>query len=280
MDLSISIVSWNTKDLLDQCLRSIYDGTRGIKFEIIVVDNASSDDSPHMVLRKYPQVRLIQNDKNVGFAKANNQAYEISCGRHFLLLNPDTIVHDGALKGLVEFLDEHPEVGAVGPLVLNADGSLQYSWAKFPTFFSEVMGKLDRRIGPSGYWPSTVEEVQAVGPFEVDWIGGCCFMIRRSAVEQIGLMDESLFMYCEETDWCKRLSKAGWSLQVFPKSTIVHLGGKSSEQVPDMSRRHLRLSKSKFFCKHHGFLLGMLLDYILRMRDLMKSILKRHLLIA
>jgi hypothetical protein len=252
MDLSIAIVSWNTRDLLDGCLRSVYDTTREIEFEVIVVDNASADGSPEMVGEKYARAMLIANPDNVGFAAGNNQAYRASAGRHFLLLNPDTTCREGVITGLVRFLDEHPAAGAVGPLVTNDDGTLQYSWAAFPTLWSEMAGRLDRRIGRSGVLPLTADETRMQGPFKADWIGGCCLMIRREAAEQIGPMDESLFMYSEETDWCMRLRKARWEVWVDPSCEIAHLGGKSSDLAKAQSARHLRMSKRQYFRKHHG----------------------------
>lgn len=251
MDLSVSIVSWNTRDLLDECLRSIFATTSSIEFEVIVVDNASSDGSAQVVRAKYSQVKLIENVENVGFARANNQAYAVSAGRYFLLLNPDTVVRGDALKTLVEFIDNHDRAGAVGPLMLNADGSLQYSWARFPTLTSEIVGKLNRRLDglPT---PHTAQEARAMQPFRADWVGGCCLMIKREAVQQIGPMDESLFMYCEETDWCLRLHKSGWEVCVEPAAEIVHLGGQSSGRVSDKCAEQLRRSKALYFAKHHG----------------------------
>ncbi|MGI6296558.1 MAG: glycosyltransferase family 2 protein [Armatimonadota bacterium] len=262
MDLSIAIVSWNTRELLDDCLRSIFDTTQGIEYEVIVVDNKSSDDSVDMVRSTYPQVKFIENQDNVGFPKANNQAYQVSSGRHFMLLNPDTICREGSLAGLVRFLDEHSDAGAVGPLVLNPDETLQYSWARFPRLITEIRGILDRRI--EGFeTPTTAEQVREMGPFVTDWIGGCALVIRRTAVEQIGLMDESFFMYNEETDWCYRLHKQGWSVWVEPSSEIVHLGGQSSSRAKSRSAKHLRDSKRHYFSKHHGMLSGGLLYAIL-----------------
>ncbi len=251
MDLSIAIVSWNTMGLLDECLRSIFETTSGIEFEVIVVDNASSDGSAEMVKSKYSQVKLIENVENVGFARANNQAYAVSAGRHFLLLNPDTVVRGDTLKKLVGFLDNHDKAGAVGPLVLNDDGSLQYSWARFLTVWNEAVGRLDRRIKGLGRPPANADEARSLEPFRVDWVGGCCLMIKREAVQKIGLMDESLFMYCEETDWCLRLHRAGWEVWVEPSTEIVHYGAKSSEQRSQASRRQLIASKGIYFRKHH-----------------------------
>ncbi len=262
MDLSIAIVSWNTRELLDDCLRSVFETTNGLEYEVIVVDNLSSDDSVDMVRSTYPQVRLIENQDNVGFPKANNQAYGVSSGRHFMLLNPDTICREGALVGLVRFLDEHPDVGAVGPLVLNPDETLQYSWARFPRLITEIRGILDRRI--DGFkTPTTAEQVREIGPFATDWVGGCAMVIRRTAVEQIGLMDESFFMYNEETDWCYRLHKQGWSVWVEPSTEIVHLGGQSSSRAKSRSAKHLRDSKRHYFSKHYGVLSGGLLYAVL-----------------
>jgi N-acetylglucosaminyl-diphospho-decaprenol L-rhamnosyltransferase len=276
MDLSIAIVSWNTRDLLNQCLGSIFEATQGIEFEVIVVDNASSDGSADMVRADYPQVCLIPNEGNVGFPSANNQAYRSSHGRHFMLLNPDTICSDGALAGLTRFLDDHPGAGAVGPLVLNPDQTLQYSWARFPTFGSELRGVLDRRIGSAGDLPHTAEQVRAIGPFETDWVGGCSLMIRRAAVEGIGLMDETFFMYNEETDWCLRLRKQGWSVWVEPSASIVHLGGQSSSRVPAQAARHLRASKSKYFAKHHGWFAGAAVYAALSLRSCVGRICARR----
>jgi len=282
MDLSISIVSWNTRDLLGQCLDSVYAAADGLDIEVVVVDNASGDGSVEMVRQRYPRVVLVANTGNAGFAAANNQALAASTGRHFLLLNPDTICRPGALAGLVRFLDEHPRCGAVGPLVLNpvlsgaegpvlsgvegADETLQYSWARFPTFWSEARGRLDRRIAGADKAPTTAQDTCSLGPFRADWIGGCCLMVRRDAVNEIGPMDESLFMYCEETDWCLRLVRAGWEVWVEPAARIVHLGGQSSALVPDEAASRLRMSKRLYFAKHHGVFTGAALGAVLGLK--------------
>jgi GT2 family glycosyltransferase len=276
MNLSIAIVSWNTRDILDQCLTSIYETSVGIDLEVIVVDNASADGSSSLVFGKYPQTRLIENTDNVGFARANNQAYALSTGKYFLLLNPDTVCLPNALLRLVTFMEEHPDAGAVGPLVLNPDMTLQYSWARFPTLMSESLGRLDRRVRGRAISPSTADEVRAIAPFMVDWVGGCCLLIRRDAVEQIGLMDESLFMYSEETDWCLRLYRAGWTTWVQPASEVIHLGGQSSSQVPAESAIHLRRSKMAYFRKHYGCGPGVIVSCMLALRAQAKRILRKE----
>lgn len=275
MDLSISIVSWNTRDLLDQCLRSVCETTDGIEYEVIVVDNASADGSAEMVRERYPQAGLAANRENVGFVRANNQAFDVANGRHFLLLNPDTICLGDALATLVRFLDSRPDAGAVGPLVLNEDRTLQHSWARFPTLWGEVIGRLDRRLESGEPGPETADETRALGAFEAQWIGGCCLMVRREAAEQIGLLDESLFMYSEETDWCLRLRRAGWGVWVEPRAEIVHFGAQSTKQIPAETARILRKSKAAFFAKHYGRPYGIALGAALGLKAAAKGMLGR-----
>ncbi len=266
-DLAVSIVSWNTRDVLDACLKSVFETTAGIDFEVIVVDNASSDGSAQMVEDKYPQVKVIRNAENVGFSRANNRALELSSSRYFMLLNPDTVCRRGALLELVRFTDLMPSAGVVGPMVLNPDGSLQYSWARFPTFVGEVLGRLDRRVLCAGIAPKTVDDTLAQGPFQTDWVGGCAMMVRRSAIETVGPMDESLFMYCEETDWCRRIKNAGWEVWVDPAARVMHIGGQSSRQTSTESARVLRRSKYAYFAKHHGLVQAVALRALLGVRS-------------
>ncbi|MGQ9455051.1 MAG: glycosyltransferase family 2 protein [Armatimonadota bacterium] len=255
-------------------MASIYKTAGGLDYEVIVVDNASSDGSADMVSREYPQTTLIRNAENRGFPAANNQALAISSGRYFLLLNPDTICKPGALERLVEFLDSHAGCAAVGPMVLNTDGSLQYSWARFPSFWGEIRGRLDRRISGVKRVPATPSEVRELGAFRVDWIGGCCLMARREAIDWVGPMDEAFFMYCEETDWCKRFVDAGWEIWVEPSAEIIHFGGQSSVQVASESAALLRRSKKRYFEKHFGKSRGFVLWTVLSMRSLVKRMLK------
>ncbi|MDH4136450.1 MAG: glycosyltransferase family 2 protein, partial [Anaerolineae bacterium] len=243
-DVSIIIVNWNTKDLLAQCLQSVYDTVSDLAFEVIVVDNASTDGSPTMVRDHFPQARLIENRKNEGFARANNQAICASHGRYLLLLNSDTITQPGALEAMVHFADRHPEAGIVGCKLLNADGSLQPSWAQFPTFCSELMGHNFRRRRP-----------MADGlAYEVDWVGGACLLARRKAIEMVELLDEDFFMYSEETDWCFRMVRNGWKVYYLPGAEVIHFGGGSSQRASDEMLMQLYQSKLRFFRKHYGAL--------------------------
>jgi GT2 family glycosyltransferase len=241
--LSIIIVNWNTRDLLAQCLESICDTISNLAFEIIVVDNASTDGSQEMIRQRFPQVRLIENDQNVGFARANNQALIISQGRYFLLLNSDTIVLPHALEKMVQFADAHSDAGIIGCRLFNSDSSLQASWASFPTFWSEVLGRnfRARRL---------VEEEPLA--YEVDWVGGACMLVRPAAISEVGLLDESFFMYSEETDWCFRMRRHGWKVYYLASAEVIHLGGGSASRTSVTQLVRLYESKMRFFRKHYG----------------------------
>ncbi len=204
-----------------------------------------------MVRREFPQVRLIENAVNVGFARANNQAFPISQGKYLLLLNPDTILEAGAIHRLYEFMEEHPEVGGVGPQLLNSDGSLQPSCFPSPTVLRELwrLFHLDA-LYPLAEYPMKHWNPTAPRPVEV--IQGACLLLRRSALGQQGLLDEGYFMYTEEVDLCLRLRRAGWHLFWVPGAKVVHLGGQSSQQIADEMFLRLYESKIQFFRKNYG----------------------------
>lgn len=264
LDISIIIVNWNTRDLLADCLNSIARTAAGMAHEIIVVDNASSDGSREMVREHFPHVRLLVNAGNVGFAKANNQAIQASAGRYVLLLNSDTVVLPGALPALVRFMDAHPQVGIVGAKLLNRDGTLQPSWARFPTVWSELLGRNSR--ARERYL--TREGALA---FAVDWVGGACFMICRAVVEEVGLLDEGYFMYSEEMDWCFRVRQKSWLVCYYPEAQVVHLGRQSSRQASLRMKAELYQSKLTFFHKHYGRDRARLLGQLLQLRFLFNA---------
>ncbi len=251
MKLTIIIVSWNTRELLSQCLTSIYRSPPSPEFEVWVVDNASEDGSIESIRRDFPAVRLISNSQNLGFAYANNQAVRSSTGEYLLLLNPDTEVHPLALQRLIDFLDQKPDHGAVGPRTLNPDGSLQTSSYPIPTLFREFwrMFYLDRVI-PIGTYPMHIWDLKK--PREVDALLGACLMVRRRALDEVGLLDDQYFMYSEEIDLCFRLRQAGWKISWVPEAQIVHYGGQSTQQVADAMFLNLYRSKIHFFRKHYG----------------------------
>ncbi|WP_129672311.1 glycosyltransferase family 2 protein [Candidatus Chloroploca sp. Khr17] len=244
-DVTIVIVNWNTRQLLLDCLAALPEATEGITAETWVVDNGSVDSSVAAVREAFPEVQIIANRDNRGFATANNQAIRASDGRHVLLLNSDTIAQPASITRLVHFLDTHPEVGIVGSRLLNADGSLQRSWALFPNLLTELVGK---KIRLRWRYPT----IDGTIAYSTDWIDGAVLMIRRGILGQVGLMDERYFMYTEEVDWCYRTRQAGWKVCYLPASEVIHFGGQSSKRSATRMKAELYLSKLRFFGKHYG----------------------------
>lgn len=252
IDLSIIIVNWNTCELLIQCLDSIYRAESRLTFEIIVLDNASTDDSVSAVTSRFPKVHIIVNDRNQGFAKANNQGLCAGKGRYFLLLNSDTLVLPKALDLLVDYADEHLDAGMVGPKLLNKDGTLQESWAKFPTFWSELTGRPVRYRRPLGNPPFA---------YDVDSILGACMLVRSEVVDTVGMLDEGYFMYSEEVDWCFRIRSNGWKVHYQPMAEVFHIGGASASMNSLRQLSLLYQNKIRFFNKNYGYLKAVLLRY-------------------
>lgn len=235
-------------------MASIYAQTRDIKFEVIVIDNASIDGSAEMVKREFPQIVLVENSKNAGFAAANNQGINIARGRYVLLLNSDTIVLDNAIAKIVSFADAHPDAAVVGCRVLNSDRSLQPTCFMFPSILnmflsSTYLYKLFPRNKFFGREQMTWWDRSNVR--EVDVVTGCFMLVRRGAIEQVGMMDEQFFMYGEETEWCYRFKGAGWKVMFAPMAEIIHMGGQSTAQRSGEMIVQLRLSILKFIRKHH-----------------------------
>jgi len=252
-DLSVVIVNWNTRDLLAQCLKSVYETASGVDFEIIVVDNASTDGSVEMVRERFPHVHIIANSENVGFVHANNQALACCRGRYVLLLNSDTQVLPGSLYKAVQFMDEHPRAGMVGVRLLNPDGTFQASYTPFPTLWREFLmlsglGRwLVRQTFPS-YGPQAERGAQHVKGY----LEGAYLMARRQAVGEIGGLDEHIFMYAEDVDWCYRFHQAGWEVWYLPDAPIVHYGGQSTRKRRERMEAELYRSRVYFFRKHYG----------------------------
>jgi N-acetylglucosaminyl-diphospho-decaprenol L-rhamnosyltransferase len=260
--LSIIIVSWNTTSFLENCLASISANPPTSPFENWVVDNASTDDSPRIVRERFPQVHLIENRENVGFARANNQAIRRCAGKYVLLLNPDTLVKSGALQALMDFLDKHPEAGAVGARIINSDGSLQIASHPRPTLSREIwrLLHLDALFPYAVYPPSKWRTNQ---PQEVDVLIGACLLLRKEVLDQVGFLDEDYFMYSEEVDLCYRIQRAGWHLFWIPEAEVVHFGGQSTQQVATEMFLNLYRSKFKFFRKNYGWLAAQIYKLIL-----------------
>ena len=265
VDMSIVLVCWNNKAYLDPCLKSLYEGGLKSSFDVVVVDNGSTDGSQQMLAEKYPEVKLIQNAGNVGLGKASNQGIELTKGRYVLLLNNDTLVNGAALDVLVEFLNAHPEAGAVGGKLLNPDGSFQSGYAPFSTLLEEFL--IVTHIGEllwSGY-PSHGDsnEIKPTG-----WLSSACLLVRRSALDKVGLLDESYFIYGDEADLQYRLNKAGWKVYFLPSSSIVHFGGRSMDRWK--RRKMVYRGKMMFYKKNYGLLSTVLLRLLFFLMSLLK----------
>jgi GT2 family glycosyltransferase len=264
VELSIVIVSWNVRELLLMCLESIAQGEAHRQdratdtlphVEVIVVDSESQDGSADAVRERFPWVQVIEPGRNVGFALGNNIGMQTSEGRYVLLLNPDTKVLDDALTILTLYMETHPEVGVIGPQLLNDDGSVQSSRRRFPTlataFFEStwLQPAAPRRI-LTQYNMLDRDDNETLS---VDWVTGAAIMVRREVIEQVGGLDEGFFMYSEELDWQRRIKAAGWTVVYYPEAKIIHYGGKSSEQVVAQRDAHFHTSKIRYFRKHHGW---------------------------
>lgn len=256
--LSVVIVSWNTRELLSRCLASLLsesgdEHSRGIQSttEILVVDNASDDGSADRVRERFPQVRLIANISNVGFAAGCNQAIRVAGGQYVVLLNPDAQVEPAALAALAGFMEAHPEAGAAAPMLVDADGAPQVSCSPEPTLRRELWrlfhldGVRPFAVYPMHRWPTDQAR-------EVDVAQGACLLLRRTALDRVGLLDERFFIYSEEVDLCQRLRRADWKVYWFPVARVLHHGGQSTRQAAPAMFLRLYQGKILYFRKHRG----------------------------
>ena len=268
-DLSIIIVNWNTRELLAECLKSVdrsqASGVRQQETEVFVVDNASSDGSAAMVRERFPWVRLITSPENLGFAAGNNLALRQATGKQILLLNPDTVVVEGALARLWHLLAAHPTAGIAGAQLLNADGSQQMSYGVFPSLWSELP-VINRRLHPVRGTVQIDARDGSLTVQAVDWVSGACLMIKREVVEAIGPLDESFWLYTEETDWCYRARAASWDVLFVPQAQVYHLARAASRQRFVSTMLHFYQSRVRFVRKHHGPIQAALVKDVLRVK--------------
>ncbi|MFB3924906.1 MAG: glycosyltransferase family 2 protein [Syntrophales bacterium] len=255
IEISAVIASWNTKDILLQCLRSLVGSLGRFRSEIIVVDNASSDGSPQSVEAAFPEVRVLRNSSNLGFARANNTGIRNSTGRYVCLVNSDVIVREGCIDRMHAYMEKHPETGMLGPKILGPDGSVQRSCMGFPTVWNSLCRAMaldsifpERKMFGGQlltYWPHDTLK-------KVDVINGCFWLIRRSALDQVGLLDESFFMYAEDIDWCRRFHEKGWSVVFLPDAEAVHYGGASSALMPVRFYIEKQRANLQYWRKYHS----------------------------
>lgn len=255
MDLSIVIVSWNTEKYLEKCLASIFANQADLQLEVFVVDNASKDNTIKVVREKFPQVKLIANKTNRGFATANNQALKQANGKYVLLLNPDTQIIDNALKKMVEFIAQNDDVGIAGCQLLNPDKTIQPSVRTFPT--KTAIFLLLTKI--SKLWPNhpalkkyLAADFDYQAAQSVDQVMGAFFLIQKKLIDQIGLLDEKFFIWFEEVDFCKRTKAAGWKIWYTPTANIIHYGSRSFNQALTVKKQLIFFNSAWHYLKKHG----------------------------
>jgi GT2 family glycosyltransferase len=250
VDLSFILVNWNTKDLILEALRSIMDTVQGYAYEIFLVDNGSKDGSPTAVRTTFPQVKLILNDTNQGFARAVNQALNQAEGRYIVLLNSDARLREGAVQALVAFMEDNPDVGIAGGQLINADGSLQNSIAPFPSLATELLNRRLLRTLFPGQYPGKEREYPF--PIDVDSLVGACIIVSRKAIDDVGNLDEEYFFFMEETDWCLRMREKGWRVSFVPYARILHLQGASAAMAKAEAKIEFYRSRYRLFIKWQG----------------------------
>ncbi|HRD31540.1 MAG TPA: glycosyltransferase family 2 protein [Fimbriimonadaceae bacterium] len=261
-ELSVTICSWNTIADTRACLASLRAERQTTEFEVIVVDNASADGSADMIATEFPEFRLIRSETNLGFTGGHNRALAERKGHHAALLNSDTVVHPGAIGTLLEFMRANPEVGVVGPKLLNPDGSLQFSCRRFPNpvaaaFRNTILG----RLFPNNRY---VKDYLMVGfdhseEREVDWVSGAALFLRGEVYEKIGGLDPSFFMYCEDVDFCKRTWDAGFRVRYLPSAVITHAIGRSTDRIANKMIIRFHRSMYRYYQKHHLASMNLLL---------------------
>jgi GT2 family glycosyltransferase len=254
--LSIVIVNYNVKNLLQKCLESIFKYQKDIEFEVTVVDNNSKDHSRKMLKRDFPQVKLIENKRNLGFSRACNQGIKQSQGRYVLLLNPDTELTSGGIKKMMDFMDSKPEAGICGPKMTDRRGNLQFSCRSFPSYLTAISSSQSilNRIFPENFLSQKylLKEKNHSQIMEVDWVSGSCLLIKREVFEKVGLLDERFYMYVEDVDLCYRAKKTGFSVFYFPPVLVIHHIGKSTQKKKfNMLLEHHR-GMYYFYKKHYN----------------------------
>jgi GT2 family glycosyltransferase len=262
VDLSVVIVSYNGREYLRRCLCSILEHTQGLEYEVLVVDNASRDDSADMVAAEFPSVRLVRHSGNAGLSKALNEGIRLSSGEMVVLLNPDTELRDNVFPTMARYLSEHPEVGILGPKILDDDGSLQLSCRRFPAFsvvfFNRysLLTRLFPRNPLSARYLMTDFDHRRTS--EVDWLSLACWMVPRRLFDDVGLLDEGYFLYNEDVDFCQRVRRAGRKAVYFPDVSLVHQIGGSTSTLPNRSVIERHRSMWRYYRKYMRR--GLLLD--------------------
>jgi GT2 family glycosyltransferase len=253
MELSVLIVNYRAREELQSCLKSLYENTRIRPMEVIVVDNASDDGSVAMLEEDFPEVKVIASQENLGFGRANNVAMRKARGRFYLLLNNDTIVRPGAIDTMVQLIKERDDVGIIGPLLRNEDGTVQISYGDMVGLRTEMQQKrLSARYESGDRWAQHAVAQMSESEADVDWVSGACLLLRPELAGKKILFDESFFMYLEDVDLCARVRELGYRILFTPDAEIVHLKGKSVEANSERVALEYRRSQLYFYLKHYG----------------------------
>ncbi len=279
--VSIVIVNWNTRELLRRCLESVYSTVPPVAFDAAVVDNASEDGSAEIVAERFPQAALIRSASNLGFAAGSNLGIQRSKGEYILLLNADTELLPGSVSRMIEFMNLHPRAGLVGPKLVGPDGTLQENGRRLPGLLREVLSITQLYKLFRGWFDRTMgygrENFGVVA--RVDEVCGACMFVRKSAVDEVGLLDERFFMYYEEVDWCFRMKKAGWEVYYEPRSQVVHHWAQAARQLGLRGSRVFYQSQYLYFWKHHGLTQALILrglSYLLLAALMVKYVVLRR----
>jgi len=270
--LSVLLVSYNTKELLRECLQSLLASCKAVSPEIIVVDNASRDGSAEMVNTLFPEVMLIRNESNAGFARATNQGIRASSGKYVLLLNPDTLIVGNAIDEMLVWMESHPDVGICGPQLLNEDGTIQRSLFSFPSLLTVTMVHLCPFIAPINRFLSIDEFSDHSISHVTECLSGACFMIRQEVINSIGLLDERFFLNAEEMDFCRRATLDGWKVYFLAKAKVVHYGGESSASNPASGFIEFHRAQHLYYVKYFGKLKQFILKAILFSGVLLRTV--------
>jgi N-acetylglucosaminyl-diphospho-decaprenol L-rhamnosyltransferase len=252
-DLAVVVVNTNSGDEVRRCVKSVFEQSGDIGMQVIVVDNDSTDGSAQEVLRAFPQVRLIQNDSNRGFPAAANQGMRASNSEFVLLINPDAEIQSGTLEGLLKVARDHPRAGAIGTLTRNPDGTVYPSARRVPTLAQGLFHTLVAPFRPNNRWSRAyrMADWDRRSERQVDWVSGSSMLLRRAALEEVGIFDERFFMYVEDMDLCTRLRRGGWEVWFSPELEVEHIGGTATA-----GRRRMTLEHSKsiyhYFVKHRS----------------------------
>ena len=283
-DVSVIVVNYNTARLLPE-MRAALERSRGrLRLQLIVVDNASRDDSAALLRREFGDAQLIFNETNVGFGRANNQGFALAKGRYVLLLNTDAFVAPDTLGKTIDYMDSHPDCGVLGVRLVGSDGELQPSCRYFPGPWNVFLA----RAGLARFFPPArmVDDMSwdHASIRECDWVVGCYYLVRREVVESVGLFDPRYFLYCEEVDHCRAVKRAGWKVVFFPHTSVVHLGGESAKSDARLTPAGRQISALQiesellYFRKHHGLsgvlvfvALSFVADGVLLLKALLKG---------